>query len=164
MITWVTRGRPSRATEPPNTVRPVRTSRPPSFTQSTHWTPTAAGRWHSGQTGRSQRWHRTYDTRSGWRGQTGSAAVLAGSLLTDVQLLSCVELALLDRDPLDHDRLDGAVHGTRGRAADRVDDLATRLVGHLAEDRVLALQVHLGTHRDEELRTVGAVPAALACV
>jgi hypothetical protein len=30
-----------------------------SRTQSTHWMPTAAGRWHSGQAGRPQRWQRT---------------------------------------------------------------------------------------------------------
>ncbi|HMT31712.1 MAG TPA: hypothetical protein PKC73_01450 [Dermatophilaceae bacterium] len=28
-------------------------------TQSTHWMPTGAGRWHSGQVGRWQRWQRT---------------------------------------------------------------------------------------------------------
>ncbi|WP_342617033.1 hypothetical protein [Beutenbergia cavernae] len=43
-----------------------------SRTQSTHCTPTAAGRWHSGHTGRPQRWHVTYEIRSGWRGHTGA--------------------------------------------------------------------------------------------
>ncbi|GAA1722971.1 hypothetical protein GCM10009809_18520 [Isoptericola hypogeus] len=47
-------------------------------TQSTHWIPTAAGRWHSGHVGRPQRWQRTYDTRSGWRGQTGGAPAGCG--------------------------------------------------------------------------------------
>jgi hypothetical protein len=44
-----------------------------SRTQSTHWIPTAAARWQSGQVGRSHRWQRTELTRLGWRGQTGSA-------------------------------------------------------------------------------------------
>ncbi len=71
MIVVVTTGRPS-VTAPPKTVRPWRTVFRPSATQSTHWMPTAAGRWHSGQAGRMQRWHRTYDSRSGCRGHTGT--------------------------------------------------------------------------------------------
>ena len=58
MIVSVTTGRPSR-TAAPNCVRGARTERWPSLTQSTHCTPTAAGRWHSGQVGRPQRWQRT---------------------------------------------------------------------------------------------------------
>ena len=42
-------------TRPPNWVRRAGTERAASRTQSTHCTPTAAGRWHSGQTGRPQR-------------------------------------------------------------------------------------------------------------
>ena len=58
MIVIVTTGRPSVAA-PPKTVRTWRTLRAPSATQSTHWMPTAAGRWHSGQVGRLHRWQRT---------------------------------------------------------------------------------------------------------
>ena len=58
MIVIVTSGRPSVAA-PPNTVRVWRIVFAPSRTQSTHWMPTAAGRWHSGQVGRPQRWQRT---------------------------------------------------------------------------------------------------------
>ena len=70
MIEIVTTGRPCEAM-PPNTVRAARVPRACCRTQSTHCTPTGAGRWHSGHTGRSHRWQRTYETRSGWRGQTG---------------------------------------------------------------------------------------------
>ena len=55
---YVASGRPSE-TAPPKTVRTCRVCFEASRTQSTHWMPTAAGRWHSGQTGRSQRWQRT---------------------------------------------------------------------------------------------------------
>jgi len=58
MSVIVTTGRPS-VTAPPKTVRTCRTVFAPSATQSTHWMPTAAGRWHSGQVGRMQRWQRT---------------------------------------------------------------------------------------------------------
>lgn len=44
---------------PPKTVATVGVARAASRTQSTHWMPTAAGRWHSGQAGRPHRWHRT---------------------------------------------------------------------------------------------------------
>ena len=44
MIHIVASGRPS-VTEPPKTVRACRTERCPSATQSTHWMPTAAGRY-----------------------------------------------------------------------------------------------------------------------
>jgi hypothetical protein len=46
-------------TRPPKTVVAARDADACSFTQSTHWTPTAADRWHSGQVGRPQRWQRT---------------------------------------------------------------------------------------------------------
>ncbi|GAA4730083.1 hypothetical protein GCM10023216_22170 [Isoptericola chiayiensis] len=72
MIVRVTTGRPPR-TVAPKAVRTLRAAFDDSATQSTHCTPTAAGRWHSGQAGRPQRWHRTYDTRSGCRGHTGGA-------------------------------------------------------------------------------------------
>ena len=58
MMVSVTSGRPT-ATCPPKTVRPCLTCLAPCATQSTHWMPTAAGRWHCGQVGRPQRWHRT---------------------------------------------------------------------------------------------------------
>ena len=58
MIVSVTTGRPV-VTVAPNWVRGARMPFWPSRTQSTHWTPTAAGRWHSGQVGRPQRWQRT---------------------------------------------------------------------------------------------------------
>ena len=58
MIEYVTRGRPSVG-RPPKGVRTARVVRACSRTQSTHWTPTAACRWHSGQVGRSHRWQRT---------------------------------------------------------------------------------------------------------
>jgi hypothetical protein len=58
MSTIVTTGRPSVA-EPPKTVRAWRTVFAPSRTQSTHWIPTGAGRWQSGQAGRPHRWQRT---------------------------------------------------------------------------------------------------------
>ncbi|GIG26760.1 hypothetical protein Cde04nite_30040 [Cellulomonas denverensis] len=70
----MTTGRPWRAT-PPKIVRLAGVRAAASRTQSTHWTPTAAGRWHSGQVGRLHRWHRTYETRSGCRGQTGGGGV-----------------------------------------------------------------------------------------
>ncbi|MEG3614056.1 hypothetical protein [Isoptericola haloaureus] len=54
----MTTGRPPR-TVAPKTVRALRVLRCALATQSTHWTPTAAGRWHSGQAGRPQRWQRT---------------------------------------------------------------------------------------------------------
>ncbi len=73
----VATGRPS-VTEPPKTVRAWRTVFAPSATQSTHWMPTAAGRWHSGQVGRMHRWQRTYDSRSGCRGHTGTGATASG--------------------------------------------------------------------------------------
>ncbi|WP_462418749.1 hypothetical protein [Kytococcus sp. Marseille-QA3725] len=41
---------------PPSAVRCAGIAREAARTQSTHCTPTAAGRWHSGQAGRSQRW------------------------------------------------------------------------------------------------------------
>ena len=74
----VTTGRPACRT-PPRAVRVVGSARAASATQSTQWMPTAACRWHSGQVGRPHRWHRTYDTRSGWRGQTGGATGAPGS-------------------------------------------------------------------------------------
>jgi hypothetical protein len=46
-------------TRPPKTVVVARVVAAWAFTQSTHWTPTAADRWHSGQVGRPQRWQRT---------------------------------------------------------------------------------------------------------
>ena len=44
---------------PPITVRVRGTVWAASRTQSTHWIPTGAGRWHSGQAGRPHRWHLT---------------------------------------------------------------------------------------------------------
>ncbi|GAA3326952.1 hypothetical protein GCM10017711_28740 [Paeniglutamicibacter sulfureus] len=49
-----------------------------SRTQSTHWVPTAAVTWHSGQAGRKQRWQVTYEIRSGCLGQTGACAAWFG--------------------------------------------------------------------------------------
>jgi alkylated DNA nucleotide flippase Atl1 len=43
----------------PKRVRGVGAFLAPSLTQSTHWMPTAAGRWQSGQVGRPQRWQLT---------------------------------------------------------------------------------------------------------
>ena len=77
MITIVAHGR--ALTRPSPKVARGAVARAPAFTQSTQWTPTAAGRWHAGQTGRPHRWQRTYDTRSGCRGQTGGAVSPAGS-------------------------------------------------------------------------------------
>ena len=57
MIAIETTGR--SLTRPPKTVVAVRTVAACCLTQSTHCTPTAAGRWHSGQVGRPQRWQRT---------------------------------------------------------------------------------------------------------
>ncbi|MFI2104510.1 hypothetical protein ACH436_14535 [Isoptericola sp. NPDC019693] len=54
----MTTGRPPR-TVPPKIVRALGIARDASLTQSTHWIPTAAGRWHSGHVGRPQRWQRT---------------------------------------------------------------------------------------------------------
>src|SRR5262245_44421989 len=57
--------------------------------------------------------------------------------------------ATFDLHPLDHDVLQGPVLiGPGGR--DLVDDLAGRLVGHLAEDRVLEVEVRGRRHGDEE--------------
>ena len=52
---------------PPYAVRPERVARVPSRTHSGHWNPTAAVRMQSGQIGRSQRWQRMCDSRSGCR-------------------------------------------------------------------------------------------------
>ena len=83
----VTTGRPPR-TRPPNTVCVGRVARAAAATQSTHCTPTGAGRWQSGHTGRPQRWQRTYDTRSGWRGHTGGAAASGGQVGGGVEIVS----------------------------------------------------------------------------
>ena len=58
MMAIVAIGRPV-TTSPPKIVRACRTVAAPAATQSTHWMPTAAGRWQDGQTGRSHRWQRT---------------------------------------------------------------------------------------------------------
>ncbi|WP_343072050.1 hypothetical protein [Ruania alkalisoli] len=55
----MTTGRSLALTRPPSTVRVGRTERFASRTQSTQCTPTAAGRWHSGQVGLEQRWQVT---------------------------------------------------------------------------------------------------------
>ena len=59
MIVSVTTGRPSRDRGRRTACAARARSAGRSRTQSTHWTPTAAGRWHSGQVGRPQRWQRT---------------------------------------------------------------------------------------------------------
>ncbi|ANS79238.1 hypothetical protein SGUI_1842 [Serinicoccus hydrothermalis] len=53
----MTTGRPDCAGAPKR-VRATGWVRDPSRTQSTHCTPTAAGRWQSGHVGRSHRWQR----------------------------------------------------------------------------------------------------------
>ena len=58
MIVIVATGRPS-VTEPAEDGARLAHRLRPSATQSTHWMPTAAGRWHSGQVGRMHRWQRT---------------------------------------------------------------------------------------------------------
>ncbi len=59
---------PGRATiRPPYGALARRTVALPCFTQSGHWKPTAAGRRHSGQIGRSQRVQDTHVSRSGCR-------------------------------------------------------------------------------------------------
>src|SRR5450830_2202537 len=68
--------------------------------------------------------------------------------------------SVLDRDRRDDDVLDGTVSGTRRNGDDRVDDGARRVVGHLAEDRVLAGQPRGRGDGDEELRAVGAARLA----
>ena len=55
------------APPPPKAVRAGRLVRRPSATHSGHWCPTAASFMQSGQIGRSQRVHRTYVSRDGWR-------------------------------------------------------------------------------------------------
>ena len=78
------------------------------------------------------------------------------------------QACLLDRDDVDRledDRLDGTVTRCGGHLGDRVDDGLRRVVGDLAEDRVLALQplraaAALAGDRDEELRAVGALDLA----
>ncbi|WP_170169372.1 hypothetical protein [Salana multivorans] len=57
MIVMVTTGVEPRLT-PPKTVRTTGRADAAPRAQSTQWNPTDAGRWHSGQAGRSQRWHR----------------------------------------------------------------------------------------------------------
>ena len=64
--------------------------------------------------------------------------------------------AALHLDGLDDDVLDGRSLRPVGDLRDRVDDVAAGLVGHLAEDRVLAVQVRRRADGDEELRAVGA--------
>ncbi|MCG2797767.1 MAG: hypothetical protein L6367_04415 [Cellulomonas sp.] len=76
MITIVATGR-SDTRPSPNAARGA-VARDAAATQSTHWMPTGAGRWHWGQVGRPQRWHRTYATVSGWRGQTGACGAASG--------------------------------------------------------------------------------------
>src|SRR5688572_32058718 len=72
-----------------------------------------------------------------------------------------VPLDRVDVDRLDHDRLDGTVACGGGNLGDLVDNGFGRVIGHLAEDRVLALQplraaTALSGDGDEELRSVGA--------
>src|SRR6478735_628537 len=153
MIVNVTTGGPPR-TFPPSAVRCVGAWRAASRTQSTHWTPTAAGRWHSGHAGRPHRWHRTYAMRSGCRGQTGGG-VGAGPGCGWV-----IEASGLERDRLDHHVLDRAVARAGARGGDRVHDRAALVVQDLAEDRVLAVEVRRLGHGDEELRAVRAAHLA----
>jgi hypothetical protein len=54
----VTTGVPPRAT-PPKAFFRTGALAACSRTQSTHWKPTGAGRWHSAQAGRPHRWHLT---------------------------------------------------------------------------------------------------------
>ncbi len=61
-------------------------------------------------------------------------------------------------DRLDHDVVDRTVAAAGLGRGDRVDDVAGGLVGDLAEDRVLAVQVRRRPDGDEELRAVRAGP------
>ena len=63
-------------------------------------------------------------------------------------------------DALDDDGLDGRSMRAGRHGGDRVDDVAARAVGDLAEDRVLAVSYGVGADGDEELRAVGALAAA----
>src|SRR5699024_1923000 len=69
-----------------------------------------------------------------------------------------------DVDAGDDDRLDRAIPVIRGDARDVVDDLAGLVIGDLAEDGVVAVEVRGRHDGDEELGTVGAAAAALAGV
>src|SRR5450830_2108742 len=97
--------------------------------------------------------------RSGWRGQTGGPAV-SGNGWKELMRRRAGSRSVLDRDRGDDDVLDGAVARTRRDGDDRVDDGARHVVGHLAEDRVLAGQPRGRGDGDEELRAVGAARLA----
>src|SRR2546430_10939913 len=64
----------------------------------------------------------------------------------------------LDLDPFEDHILGRAVTGGGPGARDRVDDLPAVVVGHLAEDGVLAVEPGGGPDGDEELRPVGTRP------
>src|SRR5215203_5867331 len=66
--------------------------------------------------------------------------------------------ATRDLDGLDDHRIDGTVAAASGSGCDRIDDVAAVLVGHLAEDGVLHVEVWRRTDRNEELRAVRARP------
>src|SRR5580765_1300807 len=72
--------------------------------------------------------------------------------------------SVADRDRLDDNVFDRLVVRTGADIGDPVDHLTAGTVGHLTEDRVLALQPGGRAHRDEELRAVGALAHALAGV
>src|SRR3954447_7817938 len=64
--------------------------------------------------------------------------------------------AALHLDGLDHDVVHRLVVAAGRRLGNGVDDVAAGLVGHLTEDRVLAVEVRGRADGDEELGAVGA--------
>src|SRR4051794_36786811 len=73
-------------------------------------------------------------------------------------------LSPLNLDALDDNVLQRTVPRVGLGARDGVDGLARVVVGDLAEDGVLAVEPSGRPDRDEELRAVGALPAAKAGV
>src|SRR6476620_345851 len=68
------------------------------------------------------------------------------------------DVARIDRHGLDDHRVHRAITSPSPYLGDVVDDIPTGLVNHLAEDRVLAVEVRLRANGNEELRVVRARP------
>jgi len=68
------------------------------------------------------------------------------------------DVTRIDRHRLDDHRIHRTITSPSSYLGDVVDDIPTGLVSHLAEDRVLAVEVRLRADGDEELRAVSARP------
>ena len=163
-------------TRPPKTVVAERASTACSRTQSTHCTPTAAARWHSGQVGRPQRWQRTYETRSGCRGQTGGACwswYAVGSLIGTFSTCAPVGSGSTGAVSRGHPETvtrsmttssTGLSFAPVGTAA--IVSTTSRLGPSATSPKIVCLPCShvVGADRDEELRAVGALAHPLARV